>query len=157
MSHEPPARRNGRAIRLYRDPRDQRELLTDTLGVTVDASLSDARGGLDSAPTAAANLLGRRKRERAWEELQDPVSRLMQETTLYPVEPIPSPNDPEFPSYEPKLPDPPSLHDTSAALERLLDALEDALPPRPEPPEPVLRLEAEPPLPSLPDPEFTDR
>jgi hypothetical protein len=146
----------GRHIRLFRDPRDTRELLTDVLGVTVDASVDDARDGLDTTPTAATNLLGRRKRERAWEELQNPVNRLRQEAMLYPIEPIPSPDDAEFPTYDPKLPTAPTIHDTAHAIEALLQAISEALPPTATVRKPTLREGPEPPLPEIPAPSFDD-
>lgn len=143
-------------IRLYRDPRDSRELLTDALGVTVESTTQDARAGFDpTSPTQ--NLLSQRKRERAWTELDDPVNRLTQETLLYPVEPMPEPNDAEFPTYEPRLPEPPVIHETRAALDRLLDAIAARLPPRPEPPAPTFRDREAQTYPSLPDPVFPDR
>jgi hypothetical protein len=147
----PAARRRAAGIRLFRDPRDNRELLTDTLGITVEASTEDAEEGVD-ARTSSANLLGRRKRQRAWEELQEPVNRLLEEALLYPVEPMPEPDDAEFPAYGPQLPQAPALHETGTAIEALLDAVAEALPPPEAVPGPVLRDGFEPPLPSLPDP-----
>jgi hypothetical protein len=142
-------------IRLYRDPRDLRELLTDTLGVTVESTTQEARAGYD-ASTSTSNLLGQRKRERAWAELNDPINRLLQETLLYPVEPIPEPDDPDFPVYDPQLPEPPVIHETQSAMDRLLDAVAKALPPRPEPPAPEFRDVDAQTLPPLPDPVFGD-
>jgi len=139
-------------IRLYRDPRDPRELLTDILGVTVESSTQEARA--DHPIPSSSNPLGQRKRERAWNDIGDPLNRLMEETLLYPVEPMPEPNDADFPTYEPQLPQPPLLHDTQTALDRLLEAIGKLLPPSPEPPVLPFRDDEATPLPPLPDPHF---
>lgn len=141
-----------KTLRLHRDPRDKRELLTDTLGVTVEASNQEAK---TNSPSSTANLLGQRKRERALAALDDPLHRLLEEAFLYPVEPIPEPEDPDFPVYDPPLPELPILHATSSALERLLSAIARVLPSSPEPPAPSFR-DPELPLPPLPDPSFEE-
>ena len=142
------------AIQLVRDPRDTRELLTDILGVTPETSVQEAQGGIRRG--GGANLLGQRKRERAWERLQDPTNRLVEEALLYPMEPMPEPEDAEFPTYAPELPPMPRLHETEDALRELLDAVAEAISPPVEPPEPALRADEAPPRPALPDPDFTD-
>lgn len=139
-------------LRLHRDPLDTRELLTDTLGVTVEASNQEAK---TSSLPSTSNLLGQRKREHALAALDDPLHRLLEEAFLYPVEPIPEPEDADFPVYDPPLPELPTLHSTSWALERLLSAIAQGLPSSPEPPMPSFR-DPELPFPSLPDPSFEE-
>lgn len=141
-------------IRLLRDPRDKRELLTDILGVTVESGADAARDLLDATPTA--NLLGQRKRQKAWEELQDPLNRLYEEMTLYPTEPLPEPGDADFPTYDPLLPDAPTLYQRAASLRRLLESVAEALPSKDPLPEIPYRTENQPPLPDLPEPTFAE-
>ncbi|GIX07498.1 MAG: hypothetical protein KatS3mg115_1901 [Candidatus Poribacteria bacterium] len=112
-------------VQLIRDPRDLRELITELLGLSLDASGEEA-----ARPTeeTGAGFLTRRRRERAWQLLQDPLNRLTEEVLLYPLEPIPTPEAEAFPQYEPELPPPERLLRPEQALHELLRALLEALP-----------------------------
>jgi hypothetical protein len=144
--------RHARAMEVIRDPRDYRELLTDVLGITTDASTLDV---VDDAETAGqANLLGRRKRDKAWREIQDPSSRLVEEALLYPMEPVPTPTDDEFPYYDAELPGAPTLYRTEDELQRLIETVAAAIPTDVANAEATLRITDEPPLPDLPEPDF---
>ncbi|MDA1190522.1 MAG: hypothetical protein O3A46_02425 [Candidatus Poribacteria bacterium] len=142
-------------VQLIRDPRDVRELMTDVLGITLEAGIEDARRGIERS-LETSNILGRRKREQAWRNLQEPLNRLLEEAFLYPMDPIPQPTDNEFPLYEPKLPPMPTLHRTDVALRKLIDAVGQSMPTHHDAPVPELRFDREPPLPPLPEPSFDD-
>jgi hypothetical protein len=151
-----PARRpaqHGRPIQVVRDPRDYRELLTDVLGITTDASTLDVVD--ESNATGQTNLLGRRKRDKAWRDIQEPANRLVEEALLYPMEPVPTPADDEFPYYDARLPQTPTLHRTSDALQKLIETIADAIPTDVAQGDATLRMGGEPPLPDLPPPDFS--
>lgn len=144
--------RHARAMEVIRDPRDYRELLTDVLGITTDASTLDVVD--DADPGGQVNLLGRRKRDKAWREIQDPASRLVEEALLYPMEPVPTPTDDAFPYYDARLPDAPTLYGAEDELQRLIETVAAAIPTDVANADATLRITDEPALPDLPDPDF---
>jgi len=145
--------RHARPMQVVRDPRDYRELLTDVLGITTDASTMDVVD--ESNATEQTNLLGRRKRDKAWRDIQDPANRLVEEALLYPMEPVPTPADDEFPYYDARLPETPTLHRTEDALQKLVETIAEAIPTDVAQADATLRLDGEPPLPDLPPPNFS--
>jgi hypothetical protein len=145
--------RYARPVELVRDPRDYRELLTDVLGITTDASTLDVME--DSEAAGPTNLLGRRKRDKAWREIQDPANRLVEEALLYPMAPVPTPADDEFPYYDARLPETPTLHRTDDALQLLIETVAAAIPTDVANAEATLRIADEPAMPDLPDPDFS--
>ncbi len=131
-------------------------MTTDILGLPLDAGLNE----LSEAPrptSTDADVLSRRKRENARERFKDPVERLAEEAFLYPMEPLPEPDDDNFPNYEPLLPPLPELHSTEMAFGKLLDAVEDMVEPPVGVPEPRLRLGDEPEELDLPPPPLPKR
>ncbi|MBT3268535.1 hypothetical protein HN371_15365 [Candidatus Poribacteria bacterium] len=145
--------RYARPVELVRDPRDYRELLTDVLGITTDASTLDVME--DSEAAGQTNLLGRRKRDKAWREIQDPANRLVEEAFLYPMAPVPTPSDDGFPYYDAQLPETPTLHRTEDALQRLIETVAAAIPTDVANSDATLRISGEPAMPDLPDPDFS--
>ncbi|MAF11336.1 hypothetical protein CMK11_12870 [Candidatus Poribacteria bacterium] len=145
--------RFARPVELVRDPRDYRELLTDVLGITTDASTLDVME--DSEAAGPTNLLGRRKRDKAWREIQDPANRLVEEALLYPMAPVPTPADDEFPYYDARLPETPTLHRTEDALQLLIETVAAAIPTDVANADATLRIADEPAMPDLPEPDFS--
>ncbi len=161
MKNEEPKQDSGsadgaRRVQLVRDPRDLREMTTDTLGLPLDAGLNE----VSEAPrpkSGDADVLSRRKREQAWESFKDPVERLAEEAFLYPMEPLPGPDDHNFPIYQPVLPPLPELHSAEMAFSKLLDAVASMVEPPAGVPEPQLRVGDEPDEIDLPPPPLPKR
>ena len=117
----------------------------------LDAGVQDA-ADVPRAPAPDSDLLTRRKRDEAWERFGDPVQRLAEEALLYPMDPLPEPDGEGFPLFEPALPPLPELFTTARGIARLLDAVQDMLPPPVTPREPEPRLGDEPDAPELAPP-----